>query len=219
MKTNSAYQRKKTSFRNISPFFKNMSWIQIGLIGGLILFEIFNFDTSRFALDSILGSQKFARISWSSILAIAFCGIDSLSLVNMFGPEENVDAKDWLLLGAWLIGAALNACLTWWSVSIIMLENTVGNEVLSKEELIFYAPIVVAALVLLTRIALIGSLVFASNGAFEVPNPKMRQRTRSQKSRGDNRRQHVPTRAPVRASSTSASFSQSVDSNARGRRH
>ncbi|HRO91614.1 MAG TPA: hypothetical protein PLC06_14040, partial [Promineifilum sp.] len=35
----------------------------------LIAFEIFNFDTTKFALHNLLGDVKFAGVLWASILA------------------------------------------------------------------------------------------------------------------------------------------------------
>ena len=135
------------------------------MFGALALFEIFNFDTSRFGLESLLGLKEFFHVSWASILAVAFCAIDSLSLVSFFGPEAEKDEyKGWLLLGAWGVGATLNACLTWWAMSITMLAVPLGNEVLSREDILLYAPAGLAVLVLITRIALIGTLAFSEVG-------------------------------------------------------
>jgi len=166
-----AYRRTNNKL-TIPPFLKNLTGIQIGMIVGLLLFEVFNFDTSKFALETLLGNQAFAGIPWSGILAVAFCAIDSLSLIQLFGPEEEGDLKDWLLVGVWLIGASLNACLTWWTISIILLTQEIGNEVLSREELLLFAPIIIAILVLLTRITLIGTLAFAKSSTTSHSKPK-----------------------------------------------
>jgi hypothetical protein len=141
----------------------------------LIAFEIFNFDTTQFALESLLGSEKFLGVMWASILAIAFCSIDFAGLIRIFTPERGADEPRvvWYLMGAWLLGATMNAVMTWWAVSLTLLNHDFGNEVLSREQLLRYVPIFVAALVLLTRILFIG--------AFTVAGEQVMQNVTSQK--------------------------------------
>lgn len=129
----------------------------------LLAFELFNFDTTRYALISFLGDIRFVGISWATILAIAFCAIDFAGLVRVFTPEtgRNEPREVWYLMGAWLLGATLNAIMTWWAVNLALLNHTFGNEVLSRDELLRYVPIFVAVLVWLTRILFIGSLSMA----------------------------------------------------------
>lgn len=129
----------------------------------LLAFEIFNFDTTRYALTSFLGDMRFLGIGWSSILAIAFCAIDFAGLVRVFTPETGREEPKevWYLMGAWLLGATLNAIMTWWAVNLALLNHTFGNEVLGREQLLRYVPIFVAVLVWLTRILFIGSLSVA----------------------------------------------------------
>lgn len=129
----------------------------------LLAFEIFNFDTTRYALTSFLGDMRFLGIGWASILAIAFCAIDFAGLVRVFTPETGREEPKevWYLMGAWLLGATLNAIMTWWAVNLALLNHTFGNEVLGREQLLRYVPIFVAVLVWLTRILFIGSLSVA----------------------------------------------------------
>lgn len=42
------------------------------LMLALLAFEMFNFDTTQFALRSLLGDVRFMGLQWASILAIAF---------------------------------------------------------------------------------------------------------------------------------------------------
>ena len=130
------------------------------LVLALFAFEMFNFDTTRFALESFLGDVRFAGLGWAAILAIAFCAIDFAGLARLFTPEQGVDEpKDiWYLTGAWLLGATMNAVMTWWAVSLTLLNHDLGNEVLSREQLLTIVPMFVAALVWLTRILFIGAL-------------------------------------------------------------
>lgn len=129
----------------------------------LLAFELFNFDTTRYALTSFLGEVRFLGIGWATILAIAFCAIDFAGLVRVFTPEtgQNEPKEVWYLMGAWLLGATLNAIMTWWAVNLALLNHNFGNEVLSREQLLQFVPIFVAVLVWLTRILFIGSLSVA----------------------------------------------------------
>jgi hypothetical protein len=134
----------------------------IALILGisLIAFEIFNFDTTRFALNDFLGGVSFLGVTWAAILAVAFCAIDFAGLVRMFTPEDGTDEPKavWYLMGAWLLGATMNAVMTWWAVSLTLLDHDFGNEVLSRAQLLRFVPIFVAVLVWLTRILFIGAV-------------------------------------------------------------
>jgi hypothetical protein len=145
--------------------------IFIGLILflALLAFEIFNFDTTQFALQSLLGDVRFLGIMWATILAVAFCSIDFAGLIRLFSPESGsgVNKEAWYLMGAWLLGATMNAVMTWWAVSVTLLNHDFGNEVLSREQLLRYVPIFVAVLVWLTRILFIGAFSIAGAQLFE----------------------------------------------------
>ena len=140
------------------------------LVVALVAFEIFNFDTTRFALNSILGEVAFWGVTWATILAIAFCAIDFAGLARLFTPERGADEPKavWYLMGAWLLGATMNAVMTWWAVSLTLLSHDLGNEVLGRETLLTLVPIFVAALVLLTRILFIGAFSVAGEHLFDA---------------------------------------------------
>lgn len=165
----------------------------------LIAFEIFNFDTTQFALTNLLGEVRFAGILWASILAIAFCAIDFAGLVRIFTPQKGREEPRavWFLTGAWFLGTIANSIMTWWAVSLTLLSHDFGNEVLSREILLRYVPIFVAMLVWLTRILFIG--------AFSVTGEEMFDMTRKQ---ADDQRPAAPTRGeapatlPARATAT-----------------
>ncbi|MFO7662438.1 MAG: hypothetical protein R6X18_07575 [Chloroflexota bacterium] len=129
----------------------------------LIAFEIFNFDTTQFALSNLLGDVRFAGIMWASILAIAFCAIDFAGLVRLFTPQRGQEEPRavWFLIGAWFLGTIANAVMTWWAVSLTLLSHEFGNEVLGREALLRYVPVFVAMLVWLTRILFIGAFSLA----------------------------------------------------------
>lgn len=144
--------------------------IGIILIIALIAFEVFNFDTTRFALNNILGEVAFFGITWATILAIAFCAIDFAGLARLFTPERGAEEPKavWFLMGAWLLGATMNAIMTWWAVSLTLLSHEFGNEVLGREQLLQFVPIFVAGLVLLTRILFIGAFSVAGEHVFDL---------------------------------------------------
>ncbi len=155
----------------------------------LVAFEIFNFDTTQYALSNLLGEVRFAGVMWATILAIAFCAIDFAGLVRIFTPERGGDEPRavWYLTGAWFLGTIANSVLTWWAVSLTLLSHEFGNEVLSREALLRYVPIFVAMLVWLTRILFIGAFSATGEDAFALARKANRERM------------SVSRRTPVRA--------------------
>jgi hypothetical protein len=139
------------------------------LVIALVAFELFNFDTTQYALADLLGDVRFVSLRWATILAIAFCAIDFAGLARLFMPEAEHGApkETWYLMGAWLLGASMNALMTWWAVSLTLLNHELGNEVLSRAQLLEIVPIFVAILVWLTRILFIGALTSAGGHLFE----------------------------------------------------
>lgn len=177
--------------------------VVIGLlfVMALIAFEIFNFDTTRYALDDFLGGVTFAGVRWATVLAIAFCAIDFAGLVRFFLPEEEgaaTPAGVWYLMGAWLLGATMNALMTWWAVSLTLLNHDLGNEVLSRQQLLEIVPIFVAVLVWLTRILFIGALTVAGEHLIEFGASNKREVERrpatSRNLIGPGQRQQRPAR-------------------------
>lgn len=166
-----------------------------GLIFGLILlvalsaFELFNFSTTEYALTDMLGGLTFVGIRWATILSIAFCGIDFAGLARLFTPERGQNGytnETWYLIGAWFLGATMNAMMTWWAVSLAMLNaaHQIGNEIMSREQLLAYVPVFVAALVWLTRILIIGTFSLAGERLFsqtEEVLAQVRNETRTQR--------------------------------------
>lgn len=148
--------------------------IGVIFIVALCAFEMFNFDTTEYALESLLGQASFVGLRWATILAIAFCAIDFAGLARIFTPEkgDNEPKEVWYLTGAWLLGATMNAVMTWWAVSLTLLTHDFGNEVLSREQLLRIVPIFVAVLVWLTRILFIGSMAVAGDHLFNSGSRK-----------------------------------------------
>jgi len=129
----------------------------------LVAFEIFNFSTTRYALANLLGEVSFASVRWATILAIAFCAIDFASLSRFFAVRhegENL-AEAWYWMGAWLLGATMNAFTAWWATTVMLLGQ--GGSSLA---LLDTLPFVVAFLVWLTRILLVGAFGIAGERLF-----------------------------------------------------
>lgn len=152
------------------------------MIGALFAFESFNYGTTEFALSDLLGNLRFAGVRWSTILALAFCGMDIAGIVRLFTMEhiQTKALETWYLLGAWLLAATMNAALTWWAVSLALIgHNGLGNEILGRETLISSVPVFVALLVWLIRILIIGTFSMASSRASfgRTSSLQSRQRT------------------------------------------
>jgi len=165
------------------------------IITALIAFETFNYSTTDFALTDLLGDLKFIGVNWATILAIAFCGIDFAGIARLFTPEQGSDepAEVWYLFGAWLLAATMNATLTWWGVSIAILNHeTLGNAVVDRAVLLKVVPIFVAVMVWLIRVLIIGTISVAGDRLFSQADFSLR--TRGNVSRSATRR-----RAPARS--------------------
>jgi hypothetical protein len=150
------------------------------IVGALLAFEIFNYSTTEFAMADLLGGLTFGGLRWSTILALAFCGIDFAGIARLFTPEQGAEDQSevWYLLGAWLLAATMNATLTWWGVSIaIMQQNTLGSAVIPRETLQTGVPIFVAVMVWLSRVLIIGTFSIAGNKLFANPAQRVSSRT------------------------------------------
>jgi hypothetical protein len=131
------------------------------IIAALTAFEIFNFSSTSFALQNILGRQTSGGVSWSTILALAFCGMDFAGIARLLGAQEEQDGRGgWYLLGAWVLAAAMNAGLTWWGVSISVYNQPVDYSlIIDPMTFVTVVPVLVAVMVWIIRILIIGSLV------------------------------------------------------------
>jgi hypothetical protein len=157
---------------------RNLVW---GLLiaGALVAFEAFNFSTTEFSLRDLLGDLRFGGIGWATILALAFCSIDFAGIAHMFSNGMDLRAKQglevWYLFAAWLLAATMNAILTWWGVSVAILEQgTMGNALMGREALLQIVPAFVAVLVWLIRVLVIGTLITAGGKMFAAPNNTQR---------------------------------------------
>ena len=160
-----------TNFAAFSKRLRVQRGLLFGLliVGALLAFELFNYSTTDFALTDLLGDLRFLGIRWATILSLAFCGIDFAGIARLFTPEQGRDepAEVWYLFGAWMLAATMNAMLTWWGVSIAILNHeTLGNSVVSRETLLRVVPIFVAVLVWLIRVLIIGTFSVAGDRLF-----------------------------------------------------
>ena len=168
-----------TLFRDLTRgrrFNRGATWGMM-IIGALLAFEIFNFSTTQFALLDVLGNLEFAGMRWASILAIAFCGIDFAGIARIFTPEQGADEPKevWYLFGAWLLAAMFNASLTWWGVSVAIVNHSsqAGGAVISNETMTKVVPVFVAGMVLLILVLIIGTFSLAGDRMFTTDERRM----------------------------------------------
>ena len=157
------------------------------ILGALVAFELFNYSTTDFALADLLGDVRFAGVRWAMILAIAFCGMDFAGLARLFTPERGRDERleVWYLLGAWFLAATMNAMLTWWGVSLAVLQHgALGNEILSRDELLTIVPVFVSVLVWLIRILMIGTFSMAGDRLFARADASLNRAVKPQRAPG-----------------------------------
>ena len=160
-----------TNFAAFSKRLRLQRGLLFGLliVGALLAFELFNYSTTDFALTDLLGDLRFIGIRWATILSLAFCGIDFAGIARLFTPEQGRDepAEVWYLFGAWMLAATMNAMLTWWGVSIALLNHqSLGTAVVASGTLLKVVPIFVAVMVWLTRVLIIGTLSVAGDRIF-----------------------------------------------------
>ena len=147
------------------------------LLGALLAFEVFNYSTTDFALRDVLGDLRFAGLRWSTVLSIAFCGIDFAGIARLFTPEKGRDepAEVWYLFGAWLLAAAMNAMLTWWGVSVAIMSHTpAGGVLVGTATMTKAVPIFVAVMVWLIRVLIIGTFSVAGENLFSLAEDRPR---------------------------------------------
>ncbi len=138
------------------------------ILGATVLFEAFNYSTTEHALTDAFGDLGFIGIPLATILALAFCGLDFAGIARLFSTEDREESgrmEGIYLLAAWILAGSMNAVMTWWSVTESLLGRPmIGNELLPRQDLVTYVPVLVAGGVWLIRILLIGALTMTGAG-------------------------------------------------------
>lgn len=197
---------------------RRISLFGLIIAAALVSFEMFNFSTTEFALNDLLGNLTFLGLPWSVILALAFCGMDFAGIAKLLTLDRSSRSFEvWYLLGAWLLAAAMNAMLSWWSISLALISHEgLGNEVLGREALIAGVPVFVALLVVLLRILIIGTLSLSGSSLFitskmhpvQEPDQKSEEHLRMSGTKtaksgsgasGTPAASRIPTRSPIAA--------------------
>ena len=163
------------------------------LVVGLAAFEVFNLDSTRFALAHLMANQRLWGLEWALVLALAFGSIDFAGLARILTPAatwEEEPREVWFLTGAWLLGATMNAVMTWYAMVVLIAPHSaqVGAGVVSQTAVLDIAPVFIALMVWLTRVLLISSLALALERAAAAPSPAAQSRTK----------RHSPSGAPLR---------------------
>ena len=176
----SNYRVRNTLGDGLAALFKGTRRMNRGAAWGLMIitallaFEVFNYSTTQFALHDVLGDLTFAGFRWATILAIAFCGIDFAGIARIFTPQQGRDKPEevWYLFGAWLLAAGFNATLTWWGVSVAIVNHSsaAADAVVSNQTLIKIVPVFVAVMVWLIRVLIIGTFSIAGDNLFSTGN-------------------------------------------------
>ena len=156
------------------------------MFGALLAFEVFNYSTTDFALNDLLGNLTFMGVRWSTVLSIAFCGIDFAGIARLFTPEQGRDepTEVWYLFGAWALAAAMNATLTWWGVALALANHTPASvAIISRSTLNSVVPVLVAIMVWMIRILIIGTFSMAGDRLFWVDEKRNSYRPQAQSAR------------------------------------
>ena len=198
------YKNSNLDFLSAVPLNRGMVFGVI-IITALLAFEIFNYGTTDYALTDLLGPLSFMGLRWATILAIAFCGIDFAGIARLFAPElGNMRNESWYLFGAWLLAATMNAMLTWWGVSLAILNNqAAGNAVIERTTILRVAPIFVAILVWLIRVLIIGTFSVAGDRLFQAMDAQAQPAARPASQPAANRPTATPTASPQNRPATS----------------
>jgi len=221
---------RSNSFQDKMSHLKPSLAFVVMIFGALVAFEIFNYSTTDHALSDLLGDLMFVGIPWSTILALAFCGIDFAGIARLFTPEQgDEEPKEvWYLFGAWLLAATMNAILTWWGVSIAVTTHSLQSaSVIDPQTLTTIVPVFVAIMVWVIRILIIGTLSLAMDRLLHPGATEQRMVMQNAIS-PSSRVQHLPAQSnrpmSIPASLNSAgiparpSMSRSASASSRGSR-
>ena len=122
-----------------------------------------------------------------------YSSIDFAGLARILTPAatwEEEPREVWFLTGAWLLGATMNAVMTWYAMVVLMTARGVqtGVGIVDQTAVLDIAPVFIAVMVWLTRVLLISSLALALERAAAAPSPAAQSRAK----------RHSPSGAPLR---------------------
>ena len=177
------------------------------IVTALAAFELFNFGTTLFAFSDLLGNLSIIGIRWAAILAFAFCAIDFAGIARLFSPFQKSpqNRETWYLFSAWLLAASMNAVLTWWGVSLALINHeTLGNDLVDRRTLLTTVPVFVAILIWLIRVLIIGTFTTTGSQMFSgYENPPAHSQARPYTT-VRNTSSQIPMRAVVQSRSHDA---------------
>jgi hypothetical protein len=137
----------------------------------LAAFEVFNYSTTAFALQSMFGNLSAGRMNLASLFALAICCMDIAGIICLFLPTTDMalPRHDRRLFGAWILAAGLNTWLTWRGISLaIAIRQAQIGWVVDVGVLTRTLPVFTAALIWLIRVLIIGSV---SRPKTAIPEP------------------------------------------------
>jgi hypothetical protein len=154
-----------------------------------------------------MGGRRFLGLEWAAVLALAFGSLDFAGLVRVFTPEQELKQESseiWWLTGGWLIGATLNAMMTWYAMALLVapLGAEIGATLFTHAQMLRYAPLFIALLVWLTRVSLISSVALALERLAATSSEGRPSAHQQNGSLG------LPARPPVRERQPTLAFSE-----------
>jgi hypothetical protein len=151
------------------------TYFSLMILVGLLAFDVFNFATTKAALESFMGTGKVLGIVVAQALAVAFCAVDLGGLTSLFTEDKGFDEPWWVwMFGAgWLIASAINAALTWWAILLGMPSApAINNPLFTAQQLYNVVPVVIAVTVWLIRLLLVGATIVAWDRSDPAPKYK-----------------------------------------------
>lgn len=127
----------------------------IGLIA-LVGLEAVNAGTTYAALQALTAGALGLTVG----LTVALWALDFGGLLRIFGRVEERDPALVYFAGAWLTAAAVNALGTWYAVGLALSAGGFeGGAFVDQAALVEWAPIAIAAAVLLARVLFVAAWV------------------------------------------------------------
>jgi len=188
------------------------------ILGALLAFEVFNFSSTSFALRDVLGDLSFGPIKWSTMLALAFCGIDFAGIARIFTPEQGRDepAEIWYLFGAWFLAAMFDSILTYWTVKVAILTNPVGSVMIANDpKTINIVSVGIAVIDFSIRMLLINTFATAGERLFSTESVPSHSSPRSSSQNVRSQTNNNPYRnypQPISKQAHSVNYSRPIPS-------